>query len=634
LTEAPLKGLSLAREAGLILAWDEAEQLYLLDQRGEHQSVSQAPGKVLAGAISDDGSLIALVGEGSRLWLLGADFEIIADRQAPPESWSLTIDPHGRYVAVASKLSLTQFYNRFGRPAGRFETIQALAHLAYVPDRPFLLGAAANGLLVGVVLRALSGGRLEGSLLWEEKLASNIGQVATTGDGGLVLVSCFNHGIQRYDMRGHNDGAYHLGGTVSHAVPDFAGRMIAVATREGELAVLNPAGNVRWRTGLPRPAIAVATDALGRYILYGQATGEIVRLDLYGGSDRPAAKAPTRVVSGRRSGTSSIRPPSWSIPVASTDEQAEAAVLAVLDDPPRIGLLTNTNRLQVFTSDGKNLGQAPDILGVGRFLRTAPGWIAGATDRSIVCYDARRNTAQRVDLSLVEITHLAIRPDTFGLAVVQERDRVGRATLAGRWIWKEELKSAVEDLAIGPDGFAAVTTADGVFSVFDPAGERLVGFESDPSEPLCLIETPDGAPSAVTWLTLARRAQILRGHGRDGRVLWETPVPWEGWLLNRLGPIALVTAPDGRALAYDAAGHLRAQGRATDGSGDSFGVTARGEPFRITRQGVHLICTELSGRVRWRAVADEPLGPLAAGQAGVAIFIGRSLAWFPEEADG
>ena len=31
LTDAPLRGLGLAREAGTILAWDEADGLYLLD---------------------------------------------------------------------------------------------------------------------------------------------------------------------------------------------------------------------------------------------------------------------------------------------------------------------------------------------------------------------------------------------------------------------------------------------------------------------------------------------------------------------------------------------------------------------------------------------------------------------------
>jgi hypothetical protein len=46
---------------------------------------------------------------------------------------------------------------------------------------------------------------------------------------------------------------------------------------------------------------------------------------------------------------------------------------------------------------------------------------------------------------------------------------------------------------------------------------------------------------------------------------------------------------------------------------------------------VHLICSEFSGRVRWRSVADQPLGPLACGTAGVAVLIGRDLAWFPAD---
>src|SRR5918997_827764 len=115
LTDAPLRGLGLAREAGTILVWDEADGLYLLDTRGRLRSVSRTQGRVLAGAISDDGSLVALLGEGSRLWLLGPDFQMSVDRQGPPEASSLAVDPHGRYVAVASKLGLTQLYNRHGR---------------------------------------------------------------------------------------------------------------------------------------------------------------------------------------------------------------------------------------------------------------------------------------------------------------------------------------------------------------------------------------------------------------------------------------------------------------------------------------------------------------------------------------
>jgi hypothetical protein len=628
-TEAPLKGLALAREAGAILAWDERGQLYLLDLLGNHRSVSRAPDRVITGAISDNGAFIALLGEGSRLWFLGSDLDLIADRPAPPDATNLAIDPHGRYLAVGSRISMIQFYNRHGKQAGRLETRQAMAHLAFVPDRPFLLGAATYGMLVGIELEAGSSpGKLAAEVVWEESLMSNVGRLTTTGDGGMILASCFTYGVQRFDMRGGNEGAYHLGGTAAHAVPDFAGRMIAVSTLEGELAVLSSSGGVRWKTTLSRPAIALESDPLGRYLIHGHATGEIVRLDLYGSTRTTPRSSPEPAATSRPS-ASSMRTPAWSIPVAATDEQAESSVVAVLDDPPRIGFLSNTNRLQIFSAQGEDLGQSPDILGIGRVLRTAPGWIAAATDRHILLYDARRNKAQRVDLSLVEITHLAIRPDSYGLGVVQERDRIGRATLAGRWVWKRELTSPVEEFAIGSEGYTAVTTSAGRLEVFDPAGEPAGGDPGNPADPLLLIEAPEESPAAVVWMTLARRAQVLRGHDRNGKTVWESPIPWEGWQLHRLGSLAIIAAPDGRALAFDGAGHLRGQSRASDNPHDVFGAGPQGQAWRVSRQGVHLICSDFSGRVNWRTVAEQSLGPVAVGQSGAAVLIGRSLAWFP-----
>ena len=352
-----------------------------------------------------------------------------------------------------------------------------------------------------------------------------------------------------------------------------------------------------------------------------------------GRNARPGLGNGRRTESPRPSRSGSLRKPDWTAEAVATEDQAETAVLTVLDDPPRIGLISATNRLRIFTAEGRDLGKAPEILGVGRIARTAPGWIAAATDRQIVLYDARRNSAQRIDLSLVEITHLAIHPDSFGLAIVQERDRLGRATPAGRWIWKRSLKSPVEDLAIGPDGVLALTTDDGQLEVLDASGATIGGFRSEPSEPLLLIEAPEASPDPVAWLTLARRAQVLRGHDLKGRVVWESPLPWEGWQLHRLATIGLVVAPDGRTLAFDGAGHLRGKGRASADSKDQFGASPAGEAWRVARQGVHLICSDLDGRVRWRAVADGPLGPLAVGQTGVAAIIGRSLAWFSAGAD-
>ena len=135
----------------------------------------------------------------------------------------------------------------------------------------------------------------------------------------------------------------------------------------------------------------------------------------------------------------------------------------------------------------------------------------------------------------------------------------------------------------------------------------------------------------MTWLSLARRSQWLRGHGLNGEVLWDRPIPWEGWALFRLGGIALVTAADGRALSCDGSGSFLAQGGPTGDSNDVFGIDPAGEPIRISRRGVHLICAALDGQVRWRAVVDQTLGPLAVGMPGTVVFLGKSLAWFQNE---
>jgi hypothetical protein len=641
-TDSPLKGLSLAREAGTILAWDEGNQLYLLHVTGDSLSHSRVHEAVHAGAISDDGSLIALCVETSEagLMLLDADFGVLFERPAPSEVSCLAIDPHGRYLAVGTRQKLLHMINRYARPAGRLATMEPMSHLSFVPDRPLLIGAAAFGMLAAVSLEAArSRTRLEPEIIWQERLMSNVGRLALDGGGGMILASCFTLGVQRFDLQGRNEGSYHLGGTVSHAVCDFPGRTIAAATLEGELILMNSAGNVRWRTRLPRPVIALEIDPLGRYLIYGYATGEIVRLDLFARShDGSARRAPARPAPASggvvRTSSGSVRAPDWVIPAVDSTERAETAVIALEDDPPTIALFSSPHRLQIFDTRGQRRAQGPDMTGVGRILRTAPGWLAAATDRQIVLCDLRRNTQRRLDLSLVELTHLAIKPDDFGLALVQERDRVGRLTAASRWVWKQELRHPVEELAIGAGGFAALTTHGGELLIFDAAGKPNVGFTFDPSDPPLLIEAPAGSPENVAWVSLARRAQYLRGHELWGEVQWDLAVPFEGWSLFRLGELALVAAADGRAFACRGSGALYQQTGPTDVANDVFCVDRAGEPLRIARRGVHLICSGLDGRVKWRSVVDQPSGPLAAGTSGAAVLLGTSLAWYGAASGG
>ena len=211
--------------------------------RGRPALSDRRPGRVPVGrqgprqdprgrAISDDGSLVALLGEGSRLWLLDGDFELIHERSTIADPLAIAVDPHGRYVAVSSKMNVVQFYTRHAKHAGKFETRQPLsqhglrARSACSWSAPGPTGRSSGSPWSPGVRT----GQLDGAIVWNEALMSGVGRLATTGDGQMILLACFTHGVQRYDIEGEIRGAYHLGGSAGHAVPDFAGRSIAVST--------------------------------------------------------------------------------------------------------------------------------------------------------------------------------------------------------------------------------------------------------------------------------------------------------------------------------------------------------------------------------------------------------------------
>ncbi len=200
--------------------------------------------------------------------------------------------------------------------------------------------------------------------------------------------------------------------------------------------------------------------------------------------------------------------------------------------------------------------------------------------------------------------------------------------MAGRWVWNRELRSAIEEIALGPMGLLAVSTEDGLVTISDAAGEPAGRYEPDTPEPLLVQEAPVGSGvEGLTWITLARRAQVLRGHAPDGRVLWESPTPWEAWQMQAVGRFSMLVAPDGRGLCYDTSGYLRAQ-TAAESSPFVFVPGDDGMPVRIAKRGSNVLCSRLNGEIVWRALAEGALGPLGAGSSGVGVFIGRDLAYF------
>ena len=238
-----------------------------------------------------------------------------------------------------------------------------------------------------------------------------------------------------------------------------------------------------------------------------------------------------------------------------TEQQAETAVITVIDDPPAIALFTSPQRLQLFDTKGKKLGQGPDSGGVGRILRTAPGWLAAATDRQIVLM---RPQAQLVHASRRQLG-AAHSP---GHQARRLRARSGPGTRSHRQAHHRGPMDLEARVAISrsktwpsaPRDSRQSRPSGGQLQIFDPAGESAIGFTLDPTDPPLLIEAPEGSPPGVSWVSLARRAQWLRGHNLRGEVVWDRQIPWEGWSLVRLGRFAVIASADGRALACDGSG--------------------------------------------------------------------------------
>src|SRR5579885_2228306 len=64
------RGLSLAREKGWLLAWDEAGWLTLLDRKGVRQAQRHEDGGVAVACAADDGSAyVSVSGSGELRWL-------------------------------------------------------------------------------------------------------------------------------------------------------------------------------------------------------------------------------------------------------------------------------------------------------------------------------------------------------------------------------------------------------------------------------------------------------------------------------------------------------------------------------------------------------------------------------------
>ncbi|HEX5269845.1 MAG TPA: PQQ-binding-like beta-propeller repeat protein [Gemmataceae bacterium] len=272
-TGAPPCGVALARESGQLLAWDENHWLYLLDARGERQGQARPLPDLVAACVADDGSALAVAGGRGEVARLAPDLTPRWRRSLRHPAVTAALDPFGHFLAVSDTTGGLFVFDRDGRPVWVGHHPRPLHHLAFVPEAPFLLGAADFGLVVCLDAQT-------GHLVWRDGLPAHCGSLAASADGEVVVLACFSDGLRRYSQRGGAKGHVTTREPCRLAGLSFDGRLALVAGRADRLLLFDVRGNALAIHLLERPAVALALAALGERAVVALADGGVRALDL------------------------------------------------------------------------------------------------------------------------------------------------------------------------------------------------------------------------------------------------------------------------------------------------------------------------------------------------------------------
>ncbi len=274
-TDAPLVEMQLARETGELLACDASGGMYLLDRQGHIVTLTRGFHSVEALAWSDVGNRAVAAVDQTKLVTLSADLKVRWSLEMPEPILAVAIDPHGHYIAVCMADAVNRLYDIRKRQLAEFATSRPLSCLRFIATEPAFIAAAEYGLL-GYY-------ELLGREIWAERLWSNVGDLAITGDGKRIHVAGFNRGIQVFDHDGENLGSYVVEGTPSLVTASFAPRRLAVMTLERHLYWLDHDGEIIWVGSLPDDVRRISCDPLGEGMIVGFESGRIIRLDWHVG---------------------------------------------------------------------------------------------------------------------------------------------------------------------------------------------------------------------------------------------------------------------------------------------------------------------------------------------------------------
>lgn len=265
---APLRGLILARERATILAWDGQEGLFLFNELGTIQARRPAPAPIAAAGSAEDGSACIVAGSQSPgLYWLAPDLAPRRQRSLPQRATAVAVEPLGRRVAVADAGGTLHLLDARGQTVWQATTPRPLHHLAFVPEKPILVGAADFGLVLCF--------GASGECLWRDGLVAHVGSLAVSGDGSCVILACFSDGLYRYSTTGPQQQRISLDAPCQFAALSYSGERFLTVGGQQRVCLRDSKGDLRDQITLEAPVVAVALSSVADYALVGLANGAI-----------------------------------------------------------------------------------------------------------------------------------------------------------------------------------------------------------------------------------------------------------------------------------------------------------------------------------------------------------------------
>lgn len=248
-------GLSLARESGSLLVLDAEHHLSRYDRNGQIEWRQRAPGSVTAAVLSDDGKTLAALGKRGQIWLMTADLVPIWEQVLPQRPRALALSALGERLAVSDEGGGLHLFDRKGRLLWHSLAAKPFLHLAFVPESPYLVGAAEFGLV------SVYEGR--GQCLWRDGLVAHVGALAVNGEGSRIVLACFTEGLNCYTVSSAKRQHLARAAPSRLVAVSYLGEQTLTCGLNNELAQRGLEGDIRQVLLLSSACVALAVDALG-----------------------------------------------------------------------------------------------------------------------------------------------------------------------------------------------------------------------------------------------------------------------------------------------------------------------------------------------------------------------------------